>query len=390
MKTFLLTATLLLLTSSFANAQEPSLKPTMSAPKPETPAVLSLEIDFKNSQPPAYISVRGPETKPRWIWAARFARLPGVKPRPDELPIQAIRVESQFNGETADVKVSLLRGRNGFDREDPVATYHIGLDEKTTVTELKSFGLEPIDLTLLNNVPPLPPAPDFENRTLSVAVISVESNNVPLPTYKLTFRNQSLKNIRALKMEIISDGRTRLSALWQNEFDRPIIEAGGTAEKILPAFIAQKTATAYAPGVGTNNTIVIGAAVFEDLTFDGDEEAACQYEKYVVGRRLWVKRVLPLIESELANQALSPKEFKEKLLSLTYKLEDSERTGSSAVSAKCENPDSFVDISTKTQSLELLRELDRIISTRPSPPINFRSWLETRLENYKGWLTRLQ
>ena len=108
----------------------------------------------------------------------------------------------------------------------------------------------------------------------------------------------------------------------------------------------------------THNTIVIRTAVFDDLTFDGDEQAACQYEKFIVGRRLWVKRVLPLIESELANQALSPADFKDQLLALTFKLEDSEKTGFSRVSAKCDNPDSSVNISTQTQKLELLRELD--------------------------------
>lgn len=390
MKTLLLTA-LLLLAAPFTRAQEPSLKPTMSAPKDEAPTVLSLEIDFKNSLPPSYISIRGPELKPRWIWAARFARLPNTQPKPDELPIQAIRVESQFNGETADVKISLLRGHDGFEREDPVASYHVGLDEKTTITELKSFGLVPIDLTLLKNIPPLPPAPVIENHTMSVAVVSVESDNVPLPTYKLTFRNQSGKNIRALKLDVISDGRPRTSSLWQNEFDKPLMEAGATAEKLLPAVVAQKTATAtYTPGTATNNTIVIRTAVFDDLTFDGDDQPACQYEAFIVGRRLWVRRVLPLIESELANPNLSPDKFKEKFLALTFKLEDSEKTGSSTVSPKCENPDSFTDISTQTLKLELLRELDRIIDTRPAPPVNFRAWLESRRENYTAWLTRLQ
>jgi hypothetical protein len=389
MKTLLLTTMVLLLTP-FARAQEPALKPVLSAPKAETPTYLSLEIDFKNSLPPAYISVRGPETKPRWIWAARFARIPGAKLDPGALPIQAIRVESQFNGETADVKVSLLRGRNGFEREDPVATYHIGLDEKATVTELKSYGLEPIDLLLFTNVPPLPPAPVFENRTTSVAVVSVESNNLPLPTYKLTFRNQSEKSIRALKIEIFSDGRLRTVHLWQNEFDRPVLEAGGTGERILPAVVAKKGATAYAPGTGTNNTIVISSAVFDDLTFDGEEQPACQYERFVVGRRLWIKRVLPLIESELANPAISAKEFKEKFLALSYTLEESEKAGKSAVSSNCKNPDEFTYIATQNLTIELVRELNRIINTRPSPPVNFRAWLETRRDNYKAWLARLQ
>jgi hypothetical protein len=288
------------------------------------------------------------------------------------------------------VKVSLFRGHEGFEREDPVATYHIGLDEKTTITELKSFGLVPIDLTLLKNVPPLPPAPVVENRITAVAVVNIESENLPLPTYKLTFRNQSGKNIRALKLELISDGRLRSSHLWQNAYDSPVIEVAATAERSLPAVVAQKTAAAYTPGTATNNTIVIRSAVFDDLTFDGDEEAGCQYEKFVVGRRLWVKRVLPLVESELTNQALSPAEFKEKFLALTYNLEDGEKTGTSRVSPKCENPDLSVEISTQLQKLELLRELDRIINTRPSPPVNFRAWLESRRETYKAWLTRIQ
>jgi hypothetical protein len=388
MKTLLLTAIVLLLTP-FARAQEPSLKPK-SAPKPEAPAMLSLEVDFKNSLPPAYISVRGAETKPRWIWGARFARIPGAKPDPDPLPVQAIRVESQFNGETADVKVSLLRGRNEFEREDPVATYHIGLDEKITVKELKSFGLEPIDLTLLNVVPPLPPAPDFENRTNSIAIVSVESDNAPLPAYKLTFRNQSNKNIRALRIDVISDGRPGTSQLWQGEFDRPIIEAGATAQRIIPVAKAQKTAGAYTPGTASNNTVLIRTAVFDDLTFDGEEQSACQYEAFVVGRRLWVKRVLPLIDTELANEALSPQAFKEKFLALTYTLEDSEKTEKSAVSSTCGNPDSLVNVSTQNLKIDLTRDLDRIINTRPSPPINFRAWLEARRDNYKAWLARLQ
>ncbi|HKS08683.1 MAG TPA: hypothetical protein VJS13_03990 [Pyrinomonadaceae bacterium] len=389
MKRLLILTAVLLLAVGFANAQEPSLKPSISTPKAEAPATLSLEVDFNNSLPPSYISVRGADTKPRWIWAARFARIPNAQPDRDPLPVQAIRVESQFNGETADVKISLLRGRNGFEREDQVATYHVGLDEKITVKELKSFGLEPIDLTLLNTVPPLPPAPDFENHTMSVAIASVVSDNVPLPTYKLTFRNQTSKNIRALDLEVVSDGRPRTAHLWQNEFDRPIIESGALAEKIVPAVVPQKTVTAYTPGTATNNTIIVHTVVFDDLTYDGDVQPACRYEAFVVGRRLWLKRVLPLIESELTNEALSPKEFKEKFLSLTYRLEDSEKTVKSVVSSKCENPDSFVDISTQTLKIELVRELDRLINTRPSPPVNFRTWLEAHRENYKAWLARL-
>src|SRR5688500_13563780 len=134
---------ILIATVVFAQAQEPSLKPNMSAPpKSETPTLLSLEVKYNSNLPPAYISVRGPETKPRWIWVTQFIRSKQLAK--DELRINAVRVESQFNGETADIKISLFRGRHeGFEREDHVATYHIGLNEPTAIPELKSFGIEP-------------------------------------------------------------------------------------------------------------------------------------------------------------------------------------------------------------------------------------------------------
>lgn len=381
---------ILIATVVFAQAQEPSLKPNMSAPpKSETPTLLSLEVKYNSNLPPAYISVRGAEAKPRWIWVTQFIRSKQLGK--DELPINAVRVESQFNGETADVKISLYRGRNGtFEREDPVAAYHVGLNEPAIIPELKSFGIEPFSLTLLNAVPPLPPPPTFENLTKTVEIVSVRSDNIPLPTYHLTLRNLSEKNIRALKIEVISDGRPRASALWQGEHDRPLIEAGGVLERNLPATVAQKNGTDYTPGAATSSTIRIGTAVFDDLTYDGDPEPACQYEKFVVGRRLWVKRMLPFIEQQLANPALSPQDFKQKLQSLTFALDNSERTNGSAVSSTCANPDSFSNASTRTLTRELNRELDRLINTRPAPPINFRAWLQSRRDDYQSWLVRLK
>lgn len=39
--------------------------------------------------------------------------------------------------------------------------------------------------------------------------------------------------------------------------------------------------------------------------------------------------------------------------------------------------------------LEMLRDLDQIINTRPRPPFDFRAWMETRRASYNAWLARL-
>lgn len=375
MKSLLIFITTLLLTVT-AHAQNPTR--------------LSLEVKYNSTLPPAYISVRGSETKPRWIWVTRFARIPGVEPA-DPMPIHAVRVESQFNGETADVKVTLLRGRNeSFEREDKVGVYHLGLNEQISVTELRTFGIEPITLTLIETVPPLPPAPGLQNHTKSIDIVSVTATNEPLPTYKLAVRNLSQKNVQALRVDVVSDGRPRLRSFWQGEFNKPLITPGSVYERNIQVVVPQKTATSYEPGTATENTIHIRAVVFDDLTFEGDEEAACGYETFSVGRRLWLRRVLPLMDQELANQAVSPADFKQKFLGLTYELEDHEKSAKSAVSSNCPNPDLNVNIATHTLKLELLRDLDQIITTRPKPPTNFRAWLENKRTDYRGWLARLQ
>ena len=373
MKSLLVFLTTLLIAVS-ANAQNPHR--------------LSLEVKYNADLPPAYISVAGPEIKARWIWVTRFARVPGVELK-NSLPIQAILVEPQFNGETPDTKVTLLRGHVRFDREDPVGTYQLSLNEPKIVTEVRTFGIEPITLTLIETAPPAPPSPAFENRTKSIEIVTVTSTNVPLPAYKLAVRNLSQKNVQALRVDVITDGRTRLQSFWQGELGKPLIAPGDAYERLLQVDVPQKTPTAYAPGTATESTIRIRGVVFDDLTFEGEEDAACRYEMFIVGRRLWLKRVLPLLDQELASKSLTPEDFKRKFESLTYELQADEKTGKSAVSSKCANPDLHVDISTQNLKLELLRDLDRIIKTRPAPPINFRAWLEGKRNDYRGWLARL-
>lgn len=84
-------------------------------------------------------------------------------------------------------------GEKGFDQEDLVGVYHLGVGEQRTITDLRSHGVEPFRITLLNPLPPLPPATTFENPTKTIDVASVRSENMPKPAYVVTFRNGSDK-----------------------------------------------------------------------------------------------------------------------------------------------------------------------------------------------------
>ena len=348
-----------------------------------------LEIVANPAWPPSYSSVAVPEEKAKWVWLTRFIRLPNA---PTDPPIRAVKLESKFNGETADVRVSLFRG--AFDREDLVGVYHLGVGEQKTLKDLRAVGIEPFTIALLNTIPPLPPQPTFENLTESIEIISVQVENMPKPAYRITFRNLSDKTLRAARVDVKRDDRPHIMALFQGEEGSPVAEAGGTFEEYMGVETAQKTPTGYAPGTAGAYTIVIRTAVFADMSFEGEPESACLFESSVMARRLWLRRVLNLLNHELAqptneDQIEAARQFKEKFAALRFEFDESERNQASVVSTACGKPADKTQGVTGAWKLQVLRELDDIIGTRSGPPVNFRLWLETHRARYIAWLTRL-
>jgi hypothetical protein len=248
MKNPLWLAVILVVALSFvtsAQQQQPPLKSSVSA-NAEAPTKLLLEIVFNPELPPSYLTVNGS------VWMTRFVRLSSA---PSQPALRAVKLTSKFNGETAAVRVTLLRG--AFDQEDLVGVYQVGVGEKKTLNDLRAVGVEPFNITLVNTVPPLPPPPSFENRTKSIEIVSVLSEHLPMPAYQVTFRNLSDKNVLALRVDVFRDGRPGTMALVQGVEGRPAIEVGGVIERYMPVEIAQRTATGYAPGTAAANTIVI-------------------------------------------------------------------------------------------------------------------------------------
>jgi len=393
MKKLLLLAALLIVTASSsvvsAQEQQPSLKPTVSPKTTDASARLLLEIKY-NPGPPAYSSVGGAEEKPRWVWVTRFVPIPGAQTPP---PIHAVKIEPVFNGETANVRITLLRGEKGFNQEDLVGEYHIGIGEQKTIDDLRAVGVEPFTIKLLNTVSPIPPPPAFENLTKSIEIVSVRAENTPKPAYRISVRNLSDKMVRALRIEVRLDGRPGITGLWQGDEGRPLIEPNGTTEHVITVLKAQPTAVGYVPGTAAATTIVFHTVVFADLSFEGESEWACLYESFEMGNRLWLKRVLSLLDQEVStpigDHIEAARQFKAKFSALQYELDDTERDQTSAVSSVCKKPSLQAHISTDNLRLEMLRDLDEIITTRPAPPVNFKTWLETRRATYKAWLSRL-
>src|SRR5215217_6123897 len=298
MKNLFTIATLLVISSwSVAYAQEPTLKTSMSAPRAEGSPRLLLEVISNPALPPGYVNVNGPNELRKFVLIPNFVRVPGgSQPSP---PVQWVKVEPQFNGETTAVRVTVYRGVKGIEQEDFVGIYRLGIGETKTLQELRSFGIEPFTVTLLDTVPPLPPPPAFQNDTKAIEIVSVRSENRPSPAYIITLRNLSEKNVSALGLNMTFDGGRGATAVLGEE-DRPLIPAGGMVEKYVRAMTPRRTATGFVPSAASSITIHIRSAVFTDLSYEGDVKDACFMESIVIGRRFYLTQALSLLDRQLS------------------------------------------------------------------------------------------
>lgn len=371
-----------------AQQQEPKLKRSVSPRTPEVRKHLLLEIDYIPELSPAYSNVGAPDERPKWIWFGRFQRIPGREPEPGRLPILAVKLESQFNGETADVRLTLYRGVKGFEKEDLVGVYQVGLNEEKTLSELAEFGIEPFIIKLIEPLPPNPLPPGVNNLTTSIQVVKVESHNLPRPAYRITFQNLSSKSLSALSVSLTTNGQQGVSTMFQGEEGRTLIEPSGVSEQYLMVTMRERLETA----TPSSNIINIRSAVFRDFSFEGDFQSACKFETFVMARRQWLRRVIALLDETTmvgSDHIAAAKHFKERVLALNFEFTESEKNRRSVNSPRCPNPAEAAFIGTKALSLQLLRDLDRIIETRPAPPVNFQSWLVERRDRYHAWLSRL-
>lgn len=391
----MLAAIVVVASSCFVIAQDrkPLQLPSVTENAAINASSLLLEID-PHTPPFGYSEIAGPGETPKWAWISR-SRIAFIRGReaPPGKPIQAVRFESVVNGEMVEVKVTVLRGEQSFEQEDPVGVYQIGIGEQKTITDLDRFAIEPFKIRVTNTVPPLAPPPSVQNQTRSVDVINIQQENVPRPAYRLTLQNFSDKRVLAVRVEVTMDGRGPGVSLFQGEEGQALLEPGAVTQKYIPAVMAVRTPAGIAPGSGATNVVSIRSVVFTDLSFEGDFSSACSMESVVMGRRLWLKQVLALLDEELAKPFGDPletaKQFKEKLSALSFQFEESEQNNPSSVAPRCPKPAVNATKIANGMKVDLVREVERITSREPARPLNLKSWMEEKRARYSAWLARL-
>ncbi|MDT7543205.1 MAG: hypothetical protein QOE33_3109 [Acidobacteriota bacterium] len=249
---------------------------------------LALEINFIDSQPPAHWQVGGDG------WSGRFKRIEGWQPQAGSLPVQAVDVASRMEGDLVRINVSVHVGEKQLDRRLDVATFLAREGERISVWELRSFGVEPITIRVVNVRGVKVAAPTVTSRAPSLAVVSIQRAKGTFPKYEVSLRNDSGRDIVALMVAAYTTDRHRLTQMPHRDRDEPLVRAGDVYE--LSAWGGEdgrNDGESYTPG-GLSE-VIVEAAVFADGSYEGDAQRAAHVRALWIGRRLQIARLAMLL-----------------------------------------------------------------------------------------------
>ena len=364
------------------------------------PTGLALEVVFYKDTRPAYQSVPPPDSDFRGAWFARFRRVANYQQPQGSLPVRAVNIVSRKEGDAIRVNLSVFVGVKFHDKEEQVATYLIRENEKVITNELTGFGVEPFEITAVRVPKLITNTPSVINRTESIVVEGVEENKSTLPTYKLSLRNASSKHVVALQVNVLVDGKAKLFSRPMGKEGQPLIKAGGDFQTVVggveEAVIARH---GYAPDSPRGQEILIGTAVFNDGSYEGDAQIAAQIRTRMAAHRIQLTQIVRILdnfkEPYEAKDTTPLEALKQQVSALKVDVEMAvieEITGDFPQINLAEKERLRPGFQTAMHYIRkgLLDEMNQFDKAQKAFPDrnDFRTWLSAVKMKYKQWLSR--
>jgi hypothetical protein len=366
-------------------AQENSAEPTR----------LALAVQYYPKTAPAYQTVSGASR--RGAWYARFGHVPDWVQPPNSLPVHAVNIESELAEDGVRVWVSVYLG-NLLEKEQRVSSYVLHEGEKTTVGELAQLGVTPFEITLVRLAPSTGDAPQFVSKSPSIEVVTMQPNNTTLPSYQFVVRNVSSKNVTAMRVNVLQDGRMDLTSSPRGNEGKPLIVPGGTYEFTMPvATRSVSTAGGYTPEILPNQTVQIATAIFDDLSFEGEAETAVSFAAMQLGRKRHLAKVLELFQAAASGDA--PSDATIASLSTAVNSLPLEADSAAVQEVLARFPNTPVEAQQRLRTIEVgmkglrdevlkgIREFQ--LRSRRADTREIREWLTSTTTRYRLWLARL-
>lgn len=314
----------------------------------------------------------------------------------DSERVSLIAISTVLEGDMWKVLVSVTFGEFYDQGKKQIAAYRVHEGEKARIKELAQYGLKPFDVSIVRVKRVRAIQPEIVNQTNSIAVLSVKATVLPLP-YRIIIKNTSVKAVQALEITAYKE-RKMLFLTWSSgTWNHPLIGAGREHNLEMPSdgWPEGFSPSEYLPD--QSQIIEISTVVFADGTYEGKPFLAGVQRAGMLGNRLQLDRVLPLIQNALDatdfNSALS--RFKEAVSALDEIVEhaSSEELTSQFPTLSEGEKDNLLIFAkaglrqVKSDVASAIAEFERSLGQAANS--EFKAWLDKEKEKYEKWRSKL-
>jgi hypothetical protein len=381
---------LLIMCCAISSAQEEKQDRQTVTP----PTGLSLEVNPKGG-PPSHHSVPG------MFFGGRVRRLPSSPPTTDETqPQTTFMVRHQMEGDAVRIKVFAWTDKF-HEQEILIGDFLLREGEKATVAEMTRFGYEPMELTIVKVKPAPVLLPSVESKLPSVEVVSVEAEQTNFPSYKVTLRNLSYKDIAFLEIQTFRAGRLTTTHWPRGEQDRPLVKAGETFEDRVIADSAGgvKQGDGYTPS--SPQSIEVVTAVFSDKSYEGSRQSASQFVAGQRARKIQITRALTLLQAAAEARAAGERAALESLNREVSALDrNAQQDTIDEILAEFpglplpqahEPLKAFIELGLNQVRKELLKDISEYAQMLDHGSVSkpYSVWVANLRQKYEAWLSRL-
>jgi hypothetical protein len=357
---------------------------------PLIPTGLSLEVNTKEG-PVSYQSIPGES------FGGRYRRLASWQPTADAPEAETFELIYVMEGDAVRVKAYAWIGKFA-DKKEMIGNYLLPEGAKVTIEDMARFGYEPMELTIVKVKPAPLVLPEATSKVQSVAVVGVELKPGNFPSYKLTLRNLSGKDITHLEIKTYRESRLALIKWPRDEFNRTLVKAGESAEFILNTTgNGQKTQDGFSPSPAKQ--IEVTTVIFSDKSYEGDVESAARFIAALHGQKIQLTRALPLFkhisDAQGADASVRLENLKQQV-SLLERSASQEMIDEVFAAFPGRTPQwneglkSYMEGGLDQVRKELLSDIEKYVRGNDGAGSkSFGAWSSDFKQKYEAWLSRL-
>ncbi len=304
----------------------------------------------------------GPVRRTGGMWTDTFPRVVGVDTARNGFPLTTLEVKHVIDGSNVVVTVTLYYGGPG-QHGVPVKTVRLSQDEPVRIEELRSYGVEPITVSLVTLAPSTAYAPDV----ISVSgqlIARAEAIGANMSAYRVVVTNRSSQPLMWLQFKAYRGDRLAILGRPKGKRNLPLIQPDTEYSFEVTNNTAGLEAADGSETWQPLDRIELTSMMWQDGVIEGDAATAAEQHRIDL-------RTAAQLESLLALLRAAP--------------------GRPLTSIRSEVAQSMTAIlETRRARDSILADLDRFVQSQgTSTTPEFQTWLTRTISEYEQWLARI-